>query len=114
MATSLPVIKIAKGKYLIGTHQKSLQIKGDSCIVRTGGGFMELEEYFKHYARNECITLQTLVKKQENGTVKTVVVGLLRTLKADEKSIAKNTKRYSAQFETQFKDMMAQMKVVED
>ena len=62
--------------------------------MRTGGGFMELEEYLKHYARNECITLQTLVKKQENGTVKTIVVGLLRTLKADEKTIAKNTNRY--------------------
>ena len=75
---------------------------------------MELEEYLKHYARNECITLQTLVKKKEDGTVKTVVVGLLRSLKADEKTIARNTKRYGTQFETQFKQMMAQMKVVED
>ena len=41
----LPVIRIANGKYLIGTESKMVMIKGNSCMVRVGGGFEKLDGY---------------------------------------------------------------------
>ena len=35
----LPVIRMAEGKYLIGTESKSVMIKNTTCVVRIGGGF---------------------------------------------------------------------------
>lgn len=46
---SLPVIRIANGKYLIGTETKMVMLKNSTCMVRVGGGFEKLEEYI---ARN--------------------------------------------------------------
>ena len=55
MATYLPFVKLSPEKYLIGTHQRFLQLKENGCLVRTGGGYMELNDYMKNYARSECI-----------------------------------------------------------
>lgn len=40
-----PIVRISQGKYLIGTESKMLIIKGDSCMVRVGGGFERLDDY---------------------------------------------------------------------
>ena len=42
---SLPLIRIQQGKYLIGTEVKMIKIKGESCMVRVGGGWEKLEVY---------------------------------------------------------------------
>ena len=55
MATYLPVVKLSAGKYLIGTRVREVKLKEDGCIVRTGGGFMYLNEFLKHHSRYECI-----------------------------------------------------------
>ena len=43
MAIYMPFVKLESDKYVIGTRIKTLQFKENGCIVRCGGGFMELE-----------------------------------------------------------------------
>ena len=64
MATYMPFVKLEPGKYLIGTRERTLQIKGRNILVRTGGGYMHFEEYLRHYSRSECISLNKLVRKE--------------------------------------------------
>lgn len=57
LATCLPFIKIATGRYLMGTEIRAIQIKGRGVLVRTGGGFMYLSEFLLHYAKSECLRI---------------------------------------------------------
>jgi len=43
MVGLIPIVKIDKGKYLIGTEVKTIQIKNDSLLVRVGGGYQTLD-----------------------------------------------------------------------
>ena len=63
MATYLPIARLDYGKYLIGTHEKQLQLKGDVPIVKTIGGFTRLDEYLKNYSRFECTELSQMMRK---------------------------------------------------
>ena len=82
----MPFFKLKTGKYLIGTHEREVQLKGTGCLVRTGGGYMYLEEYLKHYSKAECSRLNTLIRKGD-GTVKNTVINLLEKYKADKNSV---------------------------
>lgn len=35
----IPLVKVGKEKYLLGTEIKNLSLKGDKLVVRIGGGF---------------------------------------------------------------------------
>ena len=39
----LPVIRIFKGKYMIGTETKMISIRGEVAAVRVGGGWERLD-----------------------------------------------------------------------
>ena len=78
MTTYMPFVKIESGKYLIGTRERKLQLKGKNILVRTGGGYMNFVEYLKHYSRSECISLNKLIRKDgQNGTIQSAVIKLL-------------------------------------
>ena len=109
MATYLPFVKLASGKYLIGVHERQLQLKGSGCLVRTGEGYMPLDEYLKQYSRSECIKLNKLIRK-EDGSVKNTVLNLLRKHKADNKSVARYEKKCSQELDLQFQQLMDQVK----
>ena len=63
MATYLPVVRLDYGKYLIGTHERQVSLKEEGPIVRTGGGFMKLDEYLRHYSKSECIEISKMMRK---------------------------------------------------
>jgi len=63
LATCLPFVKLATGKYLIGSEVRMIAIKGRGVLVRTGGGYMYLSEYMLHYAKIECIKLGLVMLK---------------------------------------------------
>ena len=52
----MPVARLSKNDqtgttfYLIGTEVKSLKILENCCMVRVGGGFVTLEEYYDKYS----------------------------------------------------------------
>lgn len=56
-----PIIRISQGKYLIGTETKMLIIKGESCMVRVGGGFEKLDEYLMRNSDPELEKIRKLM-----------------------------------------------------
>ena len=76
MATYLPIVRIDYGKYLIGTHEKHVQLLSKGVVVSTDEGLMELYDYLKYCAKSECNELLNLMRKGD-GTFKNTVLGLL-------------------------------------
>lgn len=58
-----PIVRIAQGKYLIGTESKMLVIKGESCMVRVGGGFEKLDEYLMRNSEAELEKIRKLMSE---------------------------------------------------
>ena len=112
MITFLPVVKLSTSTYLIGTKEKQVQLKETGCVVRTGGGFMQMEEFLRHYCKSECIQLNNLIKKGD-GKLKTTVLSLLHKHKADKKQIASYERRYNPEVEQQFERLMEEFKEVD-
>ena len=84
MVGLIPIVKIDKGKYLIGTEVKAIQIKNDSLLVRVGGGYVTLDEHIQKVARYECLRINQLMKKK-NLDFKSAVNFYLDSHKVDPK-----------------------------
>ena len=54
---------------MIGTEKKKMMVRGDKCMVRVGGGFADVSEYFNKYAGKQCVSLYH-VMKSNNCTFK--------------------------------------------
>ena len=77
IVTVLPIIKLSEGRYLVGSEVKSIQLKGENgCVVRTGGGFMILQEYLERYAKNEFFKLGLVITKGKM-TYKATILDLI-------------------------------------
>ena len=109
MATYMPYVKLEPGKYLIGTRERKLMMKGKSVLVRTGGGYMHFEEYIKHYARSECIGLSKLIRNCD-GSVENAMIKLLNKHYTDKKSIAIYKKNCNPEINEQFEQIMKTVK----
>lgn len=59
----LPVVRIEAGKYLVGTNIKTMSVKNDIVLVRTGGGLMSLEEHISRVALAQCKRLKLQMMK---------------------------------------------------
>jgi len=57
----LPVIRISAGKYLIGTGSSLVSIKGNSCMVRVGGGWEKLETFIARNAESEMEKIKKIM-----------------------------------------------------
>jgi len=42
---------------LIGTEKKKMMVRGEKCMVRVGGGFADISEYYNQYAGKQCVSL---------------------------------------------------------
>jgi hypothetical protein len=60
----MPIYRIGEGKYLIGTESKMCLIKGNSCVVRVGGGFQTLEEYLERNSASEVEKIAKMMQDQ--------------------------------------------------
>lgn len=89
----MPIIRVAAGKYLIGTDLKMLMIKGTICMVRVGGGWERLEDYIYRVQDQEIDKIKRLMT-EVNKPYQLVMVDLLLNVNADEKVVA-NFQRYS-------------------
>ena len=61
----LPIIKIEKEKYMIGTECKKIQIKSDRLFIRVGGGYATLEEFIKQHGPFECIKIYKVMRDKK-------------------------------------------------
>lgn len=79
----LPIYRIGEGKYLLGTESKMCMIKGNSCVVRIGGGFQTLEEYLLSHQAAEIDKIAKLMEDQSK-TYNEVVRDLLVKFNAEQ------------------------------
>ena len=78
----MPIAKLKKeNSYLIGTEVKQLTVKNDNCMVRVGGGYVTIKEYYNRYATKQCVQLFQKLQSQEQ-TFNQVVLDLLETNQA--------------------------------
>lgn len=80
----IPIIKIEKGKYMIGTEKKQVVVKNDSLIVRIGGGFESMDRYIDHISRPECLKINHTMR-QKNLDYTETVCSYLDGIKAGDK-----------------------------
>ena len=76
---------------------------------------MQLDDYLKHYARVECLELNTLMRKGD-GTIKTSVLNLLnkyRTGKDDSKAIRRYHRLHEPEMDQEFERLMEEVKQLE-
>jgi len=59
----IPIIRLDAGKYLVGSEQKSIQIKAESLLVRVGGGYITLQEHIEKVACYECLKINGIMRK---------------------------------------------------
>ena len=58
MGTFMPIVKLKReDAYLIGTEVKSMTVRGTQCMVRVGGGFVTIEEYYNKYSTKQCVAM---------------------------------------------------------
>ena len=73
----MPIVRLTTdGSYLIGTEAKQLSMRGSHCMVRVGGGYVTLEEYYDRYSLKQCVALFHTLSSSGNYFVDTVI-GLL-------------------------------------
>ena len=53
----LPIAKISDNKYMIGTEGKLIIVKSDKVMIRTGGGYVPLDEHINKFALFECLLI---------------------------------------------------------
>lgn len=82
----LPIAKVGEFKYMIGTECKKIIVKSDKVLIRTGGGFMPLEEHINKYALSECLIIWRTMQ-QKNLNFNESVVNLLALHGAQESLI---------------------------
>lgn len=51
LGTFMPIAKLTKqDSYLIGTEVKMMTVRGENCMIRVGGGFEDIKNYYNNYA----------------------------------------------------------------
>ena len=89
LGTFMPIVKLQKeNSYLIGCEVKQMNVKGENCMVRVGGGYVTIQEYYNRYSSKQCVALFQRMNAN-NTTFLETVVNLLITNNASEKVIAK-------------------------
>ena len=69
----MPMVKVPKeNTYLIGTEAKQLTVRGENCMVRVGGGYVTIEEYYNRYSTKQCVALYQLMTSQGTTFLDTI------------------------------------------
>ena len=58
LGTFMPIAKLRReDSYLIGTEVKQMTVRGQKCMVRVGGGYEDIKDYYNNYATKQCVSL---------------------------------------------------------
>lgn len=84
----LPIIKLEPGKYLIGTKIRQIIITNNGLIIRTGGGFTELNQAMAQEAKIQCLQI-SLQMERKRQSFKEAMIDILTQKKASISTIKK-------------------------
>ena len=71
---------------MIGAEAKKIIVKSDKVMIRTGGGFCNIEEHIEKYALSECLIIWRTMQ-QKSITFNETVVNLLQLHGASEELV---------------------------
>ena len=73
----MPIVKLQKeDSYLLGSESKQVVTRGDNCMVRVGGGYVTIAEYYDKYSVKQCVQLFHIMNAS-SLTFKEVVIDLI-------------------------------------
>ena len=74
LGTFMPIVKLEKeNMYLIGTEVKQMTVKGENCMVRVGGGYVTIQEYYNKYSTKQAVALYQIMTSRSTTFVDTVI-----------------------------------------
>ena len=77
LGTFMPIAKLSKqDSYLIGTEVKQMTVRGELCMIRVGGGYEDIKNYYNNYATKQCVSLYQRMRSS-NSTFKEALLDLL-------------------------------------
>ena len=77
LGTFMPIAKLSKqDSYLIGTEVKQMTVRGELCMIRVGGGYEDIKNYYNNYATKQCVSLYQRMRSS-NNTFKEALLDLL-------------------------------------
>lgn len=83
----MPIVKLEKqDSYLIGTEAKQMTVKGNNCMVRVGGGYVTIQEYYDRYSSKQCVSLYHIMNTESTSFVDSIT-NLLKTHGANQNVI---------------------------
>ena len=66
----VPIIRIDKSKYLLGTKVIVASVLHGSLMVRVGGGFMTIDEFVQAHQDKEISKLKQMIAKERKKPMK--------------------------------------------
>lgn len=61
----MPIVKLPKeNSYQIGCEVKQMTVRGENCMVRVGGGFVTIEEYYNRYSSKQSVALYQIMNNK--------------------------------------------------
>ena len=83
----MPIIKLKKENlYLIGTETKQVTVKGENCMVRVGGGYVTIQEYYDRYSSKQAVQLYHIMSNNSTPFMESIVK-LMETNQASQDTI---------------------------
>ena len=79
LGTFMPIAKLKKDdSYLIGTEVKQMTVRGQKCMVRVGGGYEDIKDYYNNYATKQCVALYHRISSKQSTFNQTIVELLVK------------------------------------
>ena len=91
LSTFMPMARLAhkQDAYLIGTETKQMTVRNQNCMVKVGGGYKTIQEYYDKNSFKQNIDFYRLCKKNpQDGFLKTLV-SILKKVGTPQSVIAK-------------------------
>ena len=107
------MVKIENGKYILGCELRKIMIKGKGPLIRTGGGYIYLEEFLRYHARQECLKLKVnMVKKKK--TYKETVSDFITRHTKDKKVLKSFIDNCPDDIDEQFNEVVDAVKSIHE
>jgi len=49
-----------------------MTVKGNNCMVRVGGGYVTIQEYYDRYSSKQCVSLYHIMNNESTSFVETI------------------------------------------
>ncbi len=85
LGSFMPIVKLKKeDSYLVGAECKQITTRGENCMVRVGGGYVTIQEYYNKYATKQCVALYATMSSHNTPFLDTIIDLLEKNMASQE------------------------------